>query len=68
MKKADLMKMTSQERLELMEQIWDSFTTEDGEIQSPPWHEAVLAERRQDVASGEAGFITLDELRALNKG
>ncbi len=65
--KADVTKMTAQERLELMEEIWESFSREDGVIQSPPWHESVLAERGQAMVKGEATFITLDELRALKK-
>jgi len=52
------------ERLQAMDQLWDSLTRADDEIPSPDWHEDVLADRKARAHSGEAKFLTLAELRS----
>ena len=41
------------EKLRLMEALWDDLSHEGEEVDSPSWHEAVLKETEQRVASGE---------------
>ena len=36
-----------------MEALWDDLSHEGAEVDSPSWHEAVLRETEQRVASGE---------------
>jgi putative addiction module component (TIGR02574 family) len=55
--------MPIDERLRLMEEIWESLSENDQAINSPAWHEAVLDERRKRIASGEATFLTFDQLK-----
>lgn len=50
------------ERLQAMDQLWDSLSRCADEIPSPDWHQDVLAEAR--ALSGEAKFLTLAELRS----
>lgn len=57
--------MSVVERIQTMEQLWDSLLHDRVSLTSPPWHEEVLAERRRRIESGEARFLSLDELRKL---
>ena len=38
-------------------------THETAEIKSPKWHEGVLSDRKQKIESGNANFISLEELK-----
>jgi len=57
-------RMSVTERLQAMDQIWDSLNRCSDEIPSPDWHQDVLADRKARVQSGEAKFLTLAELRS----
>ena len=46
--------MSVAEKLEAMEAIWTSLCSKPEDVASPAWHEDVLAERKQRLASGEA--------------
>ena len=52
------------ERLQVMEQIWDTVCREPGGIESPDWHQEVLADREARAQRNEASFLTLEQLRA----
>ena len=56
-------KMSVTERLQVMDQLWDSLNRDGAEIPSPDWHQDVLAERKERAQRGEAKFLTLDQLR-----
>ena len=47
------MRLPRVEKLRLMEALWDDLRHEGVEVDSPSWHEAVLRETEQRVASGE---------------
>lgn len=64
---ADFKSMSTTKRLQIMEALWDSFLYEDGEIESPKWHEKILEERKGNIANGKAKFISLEELKASRK-
>ena len=57
-------KMSVTERLQAMDQLWDSLTRDGDEIPSPDWHQKILADRKARAQSGEAKFLTLAELRS----
>lgn len=57
----DIKKMTTKERLEAMELLWDSLREES--VESPTWHKSVLDERRTLIESGNAEFLTFSELK-----
>lgn len=59
---SDLLEMPRAERVRCMELLWDSLVSEE-EIQSPEWHKRILSSRLASVENGEAGFVSLDELR-----
>ena len=53
----DLGKMTTSDKLRLMEDLWQNLAAEDSAVTSPAWHGDVLAERDRLIASGEEQFI-----------
>jgi putative addiction module component (TIGR02574 family) len=61
---SEIDRMSVPERLRMMDQLWDSVNRCADEIPSPDWHEDVLVERKARAQRGEAGFLTLDDLRS----
>jgi hypothetical protein len=61
-------RMSMAERLQVMEQLWDSLYREGGDMASPPWHGVVLADRKARAELGEAKFLTLAQLRSRLRG
>ena len=57
-------KMSTAERLQTMEALWDLMLYENTKIDTPQWHEDILAERRRMIESGKGKFISLSELKA----
>ncbi|TAN68029.1 MAG: addiction module component CHP02574 family protein [Methylobacter sp.] len=55
-----------EQRMLLMEQIWDTLCYENEEIKSPSWHEDIINDRMQLVNSGKAKFISIQELKDKN--
>ncbi|WP_367872455.1 addiction module protein [Luteolibacter sp. Populi] len=53
----DLRRMSTVEKLRLMEDLWQDLSAGGEEIASPEWHGDVLAERERLTASGEEKFI-----------
>jgi len=60
----EISKMSVLERLETMEALWDSLTHEPSGIKPPKWHEEILSDRKQNIESGIADFISLEELKS----
>jgi len=60
---AEISEMSVLERLETMEALWDSLTREPAGIKPPKWHEGVLSDRKEKIESGNADFISLEELK-----
>ncbi len=63
----EIKKMSTRDRIILMEEIWDTLCRDENEIESPSWHKDVLDERRKQVENGEAKFISIDDLK-VSKG
>jgi len=64
----EIKRMSKIERLHLMERLWDSFIKdEEGENESPEWHEETLKNRKEKIESGKAEFISLEKLKASRK-
>ena len=45
--------MSIPDKLELLEALWDDLSRLPDQLASPEWHEEVLNERRERIASGE---------------
>jgi len=67
MNKIEIKKMSTIERLQTMELLWESLLDEESEIESPEWHRDVLEERKRKIENGKAEFISLEELKARRK-
>ncbi len=65
---AEIKKMTTAERLQAMENLWEALCEDEGNLESPAWHEKILEERRRRIESGEATFYTLDQLKERLRG
>lgn len=61
---AQIEKLSTPERLGLMEQLWDGLRRDEAGVPSPQWHGEVLEARKTAAESGEARFLTLGQLRA----
>ena len=57
-------RMSSSERVEAMELLWESFSKEGIEYPSLDWHGQILAERSEMIESDKATWLSVDELRA----
>jgi hypothetical protein len=57
-------RMSSSERVEAMELLWESFSKEGIDYPLPDWHGKVLAERSEMIESGKAIWLSVDELQA----
>lgn len=60
----EIKNMSTIERLKTMEAIWDSLLYDGSEIDSPEWHNRVLAERKKKIKDGSAEFISIKDLKA----
>jgi hypothetical protein len=59
----EIKKMSTIERLRAMEELWDVLCHEDKEIESPAWHRGILEDRKEKIQTGEAEFISIEELK-----
>ena len=58
----DIKNMPLQERMQLMEALWDSFVHDDATA-SPLWHKEILDNRTQKMQEGTVKTYTLAELK-----
>jgi putative addiction module component (TIGR02574 family) len=61
---AEIEKMTVPQRMEAIDRLWASIVESGEDIPSPDWHREILEERMQEIKSGKAEWMTLEELRA----
>ena len=60
---AEIERMSLEERLQAMELLWASITRTPDAVESPHWHEEVLAGRLAKVERGEGEFLTVAQLK-----
>lgn len=49
-----LSELTHAQKLELMEAIWEDLAKHEETLESPSWHEEVLKDREEALATGKA--------------
>lgn len=54
-------KMTVEEKLDLIDQIWENLSSNAEDVPMPAWHAELLREREQRLREGKAGFTDWDE-------
>jgi hypothetical protein len=55
--------MSIPEKLEVLERVWASLRNDDRKLDSPAWHEPLLAERKRLHAEGKAKFVAWTEAK-----
>ena len=63
----EIKKMSTIERLRAMEELWDALCHEDKGIESPEWHGTILEKMRRKIETGEAEFLSIEELKARGR-
>ena len=63
--------LTRNEKIQVMETLWEDLSQEDERVESPAWHEAALRETEHRVRAGEERILdwrdAKEELRDLFK-
>jgi hypothetical protein len=52
--------MSSEEKIEAMETIWEDLCENADSLGSPPWHEEILKDREEEVSQGRDKFVDWD--------
>jgi len=58
-----LEKMTREEKLRIMEELWADLSRDESQFESPAWHGDVLRERVKEFESGKEAFLDWDEVK-----
>jgi len=58
-----LHQMPLREKLFVMETLWEEISAHGSEMRVPQWHQELLDERENSVASGEASFMDWEEAK-----
>ena len=56
--------MSVEEKLQTMEALWQSLSSDHAAVESPGWHQEELAERERKIESGEAKFVDWEKAKA----
>ena len=56
-------KMSVEEKLDLMEVLWEDLSRTPDEIPSPAWHKEVLDECLRRAESGEEKFLNFEDVK-----
>ena len=60
----DIKNMNVPDRLQIMEALWNSFLTQEPDIDSPQWHKDTLEKRQNAIKGGKADFVSIKDLKA----
>ncbi|MBF0241156.1 MAG: addiction module protein [Desulfamplus sp.] len=59
----DIESMSTLERIQTMELLWNSLSDQKEKVDSPSWHYEILQKRKERIESGKTKFLTLEELK-----
>ncbi len=51
------------QRLNLIDMIWQTLENQEKDIESPAWHKDILEKRLEKIEKNEVKYISLDELK-----
>lgn len=60
--------LNTSEKLALMERLWEALSQRPGDVPSPEWHGAVLAERIAAVREGRSKFTDWEAAKERLRG
>jgi len=58
-------RMTTLEKLRVIEDVWDDLCHSKADIPSPAWHADVLRIREQQIHNGDTNFLELSEAKRV---
>jgi len=58
-----LNKMSIEEKIQVMESIWDDLCKNEKDFPSPAWHEEILKSREDKIKNGEDKFLDWTKAR-----
>ena len=61
---SEIQQLPRQEKLRLMETLWDDLSREEAELESPAWHETTPAETQQRLANGQEQVLDWEQAKA----
>ncbi len=50
--------MTTAQKLQAMEELWDDLSRSEEGVESPDWHRVILEERESQLGQGEDHFVS----------
>ncbi len=56
-------KMTIEEKLSVLDEVWAGLARTPEQVASPPWHQDVLEERERRIREGTAEFLPIEAAR-----
>lgn len=56
-------KLTNEEKIQIMEAVWEDLCKNVENFKSPAWHQDILKDREQRVNSGESQFKDWDQAK-----
>jgi hypothetical protein len=56
-------RMTPAEQMQAMELLWHALSRTPGTVESPRWHAIVMAKRLRKIESGEAEFLSIEQVK-----
>ena len=56
--------MSAAEKVELLEVVWQSLSSQPHDVRSPAWHQQVLEARRQNLDAGQTAISPWSEAKA----
>ena len=59
----EIKQMSREEKLRVMEALWEDLSREDQSIQSPAWHKSLLQETEQRVQTGQEKILDWKEAK-----
>ncbi len=59
----EIERMSFAERLQAMELLWRSMSSQSDQIESPGWHKKILVKRLAKVEAGQGEFLTIAQLK-----
>ncbi len=59
----EIKQMSREEKLRIMEALWEDLSSEEQSVQSPAWHESLLQETEQRVEAGQEKFLDWKEAK-----
>jgi hypothetical protein len=65
MKKINLAisELSFEQKLGLMEVLWEELTRDEKKLKSPPWHETILKDREEAFSSGKVTVSDWDQAK-----